>query len=137
MCNSLAKLYKILSETQYIEQDEGQGMGSLKPDEYPILSEPRAIAEDEPLAYFKKLADSQEEANTQMIRYYGTLQVDMRRQYRHFYVVHTEPQAPYVQQWKNELQTIADVITPEQMVEELKKGSRESLFDFCERFMAA
>jgi chromo domain-containing protein 1 len=70
-----------------------------------------------------------------MIRYYAGVQVDMRRDYRHFFVVHTEPEAPYVQKWKDEIQTIGSVITPEQCVEEFEKSSEESMFDFCERYM--
>jgi chromo domain-containing protein 1 len=137
MCNSLADLYMILSDPDFIEQDEAGGPVSLLPDDCVILSERRVIAESKPWDYFNTLARSQEEANRRMIRYYAALQIDMRRDYRHFYVVHTEPKAPYVQNWKDELQTIADVISPEKMVEELKKESKESLFDFRERFMVA
>jgi chromo domain-containing protein 1 len=61
--------------------------------------------------------------------------VDLRRDYRHFYVVHTEPNAPYVQKWKDTIQTIAEVITPERCVVELQKPGEASLFDFCERLM--
>jgi chromo domain-containing protein 1 len=54
--------------------------------------------------------------------------------------VHTEPFAPCVRQWKQEIQSIADVITPEQCINELTKDgletSREQLFDFCERYMS-
>lgn len=125
----------LLDDTKYIEQDEATGPMSLQPDEFPIMSERWAIAGEEPVDYFDTLARSQEEANFQMIRYYAALQVDMRRDYRQFYVVHTEPTGLYAQKWKEEWQTIADVITPEKLVEELKKESRESMFDFCERFM--
>lgn len=70
-----------------------------------------------------------------MIRYYAGMQTDMRRDYRHFFVVHTEPEAGYVTQWKEEIQTIGAVITLERCVEEFEKRSEESMFDFCERFM--
>jgi chromo domain-containing protein 1 len=85
--------------------------------------------------YFNTVARSKEAANLNMIRYYAGLQVDMRRDYRHFYVVHTEPRTKYVQQWKEEIQTIANVLTPEQCIKEFKKDGQDSMFDFYERFM--
>lgn len=70
-----------------------------------------------------------------MIRYFAGLQADMRRDYRHFFVVHTEPEATHAQQWKQEIQTIAEVITPEKCLEELEKEGGAGLFDFYERYM--
>jgi len=93
------------------------------------------VAECQPVNYFGALARSREAANLNMIRYYAGLQVDLRRDYRHFAVVHTEPSAPYVHRWMEEIQTIATVITPEQCVDEFSKDERESMFDFCERFL--
>jgi chromo domain-containing protein 1 len=110
---------------------------SLASDYFPILSERRILAEVEPVDYFNTLARSQEQANLHMIRYYAGMQVDMRRDYRHFFVVHTEPEAPCVQKWKDEIQTIGAVITPEQCVAEFEKSSEESMFDFYERYMVA
>jgi chromo domain-containing protein 1 len=86
--------------------------------------------------YFNTLARSREAANLNMIRYYAGLQVDMRRDYRHFYVVHTEPTAKCVEEWKQEIQTIAEVITPERYIEELRKGGQDSIFNFYEHYMA-
>ncbi|CAN9359619.1 unnamed protein product [Alternaria sp. RS040] len=133
---SCAKLYSLLADTNYIEQDDPVVPLSAVADKYPILSERRAIAECEPVDYFNTVARSKEAANLNMIRYYAGLQVDMRRDYRHFYVVHTEPKAKYVQEWKQEIQTIADVITPEQCINEMLKDGQDSMFDFYERFMA-
>ncbi|OAG19235.1 hypothetical protein CC77DRAFT_1021396 [Alternaria alternata] len=133
---SCAKLYSLLAETNYIEQDDPVVPLSAVADKYPILSERRAIAECEPVDYFNTVARSKEAANLNMIRYYAGLQVDMRRDYRHFYVVHTEPKAKYIQEWKQEIQTIADVITPEQCINEMLKDGQDSMFDFYERFMA-
>lgn len=104
-------------------------------DSFPILSERRIIAEEQPVDYFRTHERSQVEANLRMIRYYAGLQVHMRRDYRHFFVVHTEPSEPYVQQWKQEIQTIAGVLTPEECIEELGKDDSSSLFDFCVRHM--
>ena len=105
------------------------------PDKFPILSERRIIADCEPVDYFNTLARSQEDANTNMIRYYAGLQVDMRRDYRNFFIVHTEPAAPCVQRWKQEIQTIAGILTTRKCAQELSKSSEDSMFDFCERFM--
>ncbi|KAG9195358.1 hypothetical protein G6011_00479 [Alternaria panax] len=132
---SCAKLYSLLAETNYIEQDDPIVPLSTVVDKYPILSERRIIAECEPVDYFNTVARSKEAANLNMIRYYAGLQVDLRRDYRHFYVVHTEPKAKYVEQWKQEIQTIADVITPEQCIKEFLKDGQDSMFDFYERFM--
>jgi len=94
------------------------------------------IAECEPVDYFNTLKRSQQAANLNMIRYYAGLQVDMRRDYRHFYVVHTEPTASYVKEWKQEIQTIAEVISPEQCIKEFKKSGQDSMFNFFEDVMA-
>ena len=91
------------------------------------------MAEGEPIDFFTARARSREAAHLTMVRYYAGLQVELRRDYRHFFVVHTEPQA--TQQWRQEMQTIADVLTPQQCVEELQKESDFSMFDFCERFI--
>lgn len=105
------------------------------PDKFPILSERRIIAEEAPLLYFETLARSQEQATLRMIRYYSLLQADLRRDYRQFFVVHTDPTAAYVKQWKEDVQSIAAVITPEMCLEELEKDGSVSMFDFCERHM--
>ena len=102
-------------------------------DKYPILSERRIIAEIEPLDFFNRLTNDPEDANTHMIGYYAALQsVDMRRHYRQFYVVHTEPEAACAQRWKSTIHNISDIISPEQCVDELSKESKESLFDFLD-----
>ncbi|KAI4706754.1 hypothetical protein J4E89_008449 [Alternaria sp. Ai002NY15] len=133
---SAAELYSLLINPNFIEQDSPDAPLSLKADKHPILSERRAIAECEPVDYFNTLKRSQQAANLNMIRYYAGLQVDMRRDYRHFYVVHTEPTASYVKEWKQEIQTIAEVITPGQCIKELKKSGQDSMFNFFEDVMA-
>lgn len=132
-----AQLYQILCETNYIEQDGTEEPLSTVEDKFPILSERRILAEVEPVDYFNSRERSQEEANLAMIRYYAGLHVAMRRDYRQFFVVHTEPFAPCVREWKREIQSIAEVISPEQCVAELSKDpydvDNEQMFDFCER----
>lgn len=123
--------------TNYIDQDHPLEPLSLVEDQYPILSLRREMAEISPLDYFNSLEKSQEDANTRMIGYYAALQsADMRRAYRYFYVVHTEPEAAGAQQWKTKIHSIADVITPEQCTKELSKPSKESLFDFLDWAMS-
>ena len=122
-----------LHTTSYIEQDCPSAPLTMIPDKYPILSERREIAQLAPLNYFNVLAKSQEDANTSMIGYYAALQSnDMRRHYRNFYVVHTEPGANCAQHWKDTIHNISDVITPERCAEELEKPSKGSLFDFLD-----
>lgn len=71
-----------------------------------------------------------------MIRLYAGLQVDLRRTYRQFFVVHTKPEATCVRQWKEEIQTIAEVISPEKCLEELEKEGADGMFDFYESYMS-
>lgn len=118
-----------------MEQDNPISSLTVVPDKYPILSERRVVAEAPPLDYYRTAIHSQEDANLNMIRYYAGLQVDMRRKYRHFHIVHTEPDSPRVQQWREEIHTIANVITPAQCIDELRKQGEESMFDFHERNM--
>lgn len=130
---SHAELYTILVEHKLV--DNSSEPLSLISDKFPIISERQVIAEDPRIDYFNTLARSQQEANMCMIRYYSLVQTDMARDYRHFFVVHTEPKAAYVQDWMQEIQSIAAVITPEKCLEELGKDGRVSMFDFCERHM--
>lgn len=124
-----ADVYTYLNEKNCIEQD-----GSVRDvafDNFAILSEQRDVAEVEFIDYFNALSRSQEEANHTMIRYYALTQIDMRRKYRHFYVVHTEPSAPCVGGWKQEIQSIADVLSPEVCIQELEKeGNGRGCFAF-------
>jgi chromo domain-containing protein 1 len=136
---AVAELYIMLSETNYIEQDSPAQPLSVSSDKFPVMSERRMIAEEEPVGYFKAREQSLEEGNLRMIRYYAGLQSDLRRDYRHFFIVHTDPTADCAKQWKEEIQSIAAVITPEQCVEELSKNELEPgvdlMFDFHERHM--
>ena len=132
---SCAELYELLTTTNYIEQDIHKEPLSAIQDKFPILSERREIAEEYPVDYFNTVKRSQDQANLHMLRYYSAIQTDLRRDYRHFYVVHTEPSAPCVQQWTQELQTIAEVMTPEQCVNELSQPSADSKFDFLDLAM--
>lgn len=102
-------------------------------DKFPILSHRRELAEDPTINYFNLLESSQEEANTQMIGHFAAIHsAFLRRDYRYFYVVHTEPKAKCAEQWRAEIHTITDIITPERCVEELTKPSKESLLDFMD-----
>lgn len=129
-----ADMYDLLSDTDYIEQD-----GPLEDIEFPtaksldgraILSKRREVDEEMVMEYFDAASHSQEEANYAFIQHYADIQVILRWKYRHFYVVHIEPLAPCARQWREGIQTIADVLSPEQFVEELEKSPDQSLFDF-------
>lgn len=130
---SRAELYQLLTSTNYVDQDHPIEPLSLVQDKYPILSERRVIAEHPSLDYFNRAANSQEDANTHMVGYYAAMQsVDLRRTYRHFYVVHTEPEADCAIEWNASIHNITGIITPEQCIEELSKPSEESMFDFLD-----
>lgn len=133
-----AELYTLLSDTNYIEQDSPVVPLSLKADKFPIMSERGEVAKVEPVDYFNALARSREKANLRMIRYYAGLHVDTRRDYRHFYIVHTDRSGPCVQQWQREVQTLTDIMTPEQCIQELSKDEgdqNDQKFDFYERYL--
>ncbi|KAJ4992798.1 hypothetical protein SVAN01_01844 [Stagonosporopsis vannaccii] len=126
-------LYQLLTLTHYIEQDNPLVLPSTVQDKYPILSHRREIAEHPSINYFNLLEHSQVEANTQMIGHYAAMHsAFLRRDYRHFYVVHTEPNATCALEWKASIHTITDIITPEQCIEELTKPSKGSMFDFLD-----
>ncbi|EMD87644.1 hypothetical protein COCC4DRAFT_193043 [Bipolaris maydis ATCC 48331] len=132
---SRARLYTLLAESQYIEQDHPSEPLSRVPDKFPVLSERRIIADSEPVTYFKTVKRDPAAANLNMMRYFAGLHVDLRRDYRHFFLVHTDAQAGVVQQWRDEIQTIGRVMSPRQCVQELEKESRVSMIDFYERFL--
>jgi chromo domain-containing protein 1 len=135
-----ATLYSLLSDPKLIEQDFPVRLVHARVDNFPIMSERRVFAEEEPIDYFNALAHSRQEANLRMIRYYSSLHVDMRRDYRHFYVVHPDHLGACATQWKHEIQTLTDVVTPEQYIAELLKDgnsqSTEQLSDFYERYIS-
>jgi chromo domain-containing protein 1 len=132
-----AKLYTMLSDTDHIEQDYPVQPLSAKCDKFPIMSERRIIAEEQPLDYFNALARSRADANLRMIRYYAGAQIDMRRDYRHFYVIHTDRLALHAKQWKQEIQTLTDIITPERCIAELSGDEgKQPMFDFYEEMYA-
>ncbi|KAH3915015.1 hypothetical protein HBH56_083340 [Parastagonospora nodorum] len=133
-----AELYTLLSDTEYIEQDSPVLPLSQKADKFPIMSERRVVAKNEPIDYFNSLARSHEKANLRMIRYYTALHMDLRRDYRHFYIVHTDPFSTPAKQWLRECSTITDVINPERCILELSKDGHdgeERCFDFYEKYL--
>ncbi|KAF1918091.1 hypothetical protein BDU57DRAFT_514657 [Ampelomyces quisqualis] len=138
--NARAQIYHLLSDPKLIEQDTpGQALDP-RPDKFPVISERRDLAQEDPLDYFNALARSREKANLRMVRYYGGLHIDMRRAYRHFYVVHTDASGVCALQWKREIQTLTDVISPKQCLVELRRQDdgkeHNRMFDFQEKNMS-
>ncbi|KAL5121505.1 hypothetical protein ACEQ8H_000577 [Pleosporales sp. CAS-2024a] len=134
-----AELYTLLSDTEYIEQDSPAVALSLRPDKFPIISERRIVASEEPVDYFNSLARSREKANLRMVRYYAGLHIDVRCDYRYLYVVHTDCSGSAAKQWQRECENITDIITPERCIDELSKGDtgdeEGKLFDFYDRYL--
>jgi chromo domain-containing protein 1 len=135
-----AQLYQLLDDTDYIMQDHSHQPLPANWDAFPIMSEPRVIAEGDSIEYWDALTRSREEANWRMVRFYAELHLELRRSYRYYYVVHTDGLAPQAQQWKHEMQNITNVITPQQFIEELSKRGRDEgqqkVFEFYERVCA-
>ena len=119
-----AQLYRLLTESQYIEQD-CPGAWALRPDDYyPIISERREVSD----GYFQALQQSQEKANDAQVEMFAGTVIDLRRDYRHFSVVHTEPSKV---DWQSRWNNIDEVMTPEQCIEYLqRKIGQENRFEF-------
>ncbi|KAF3000883.1 hypothetical protein E8E13_007818 [Curvularia kusanoi] len=130
---SYYELYLLLFQTSYIEQDPATGwqapLSSIE-DKYPIMSMRREYAENPALDYFNLSA---EDANSNVIGYYAALHsADLRRMYRKFYVVHTNPSTADAQHWLDTIHNISGVMSPKQCIEELSKPGKESLIDFLD-----
>jgi chromo domain-containing protein 1 len=130
------QLYELLSDTDFIAQDCPDQPMDAKWDRFPIMSEPRVFAECDPIEYWDTLARSRDEANSRMVQHYANIHLEQRRIYRYYYVVHTDRLAVQAEQWQKEIQTITDVITPQQCIDELSREGgdkgQQKLFDFYE-----
>lgn len=124
---SLEKLYLLLHDSGYCEPD---GHFSHAPDNrrldfFPIISMRQELAEDVGL-YYEARKQSQHEANTDMAHHYSGLVIMERRNYRHYFVVHTDPGEV---DWKETITTIDEVITPEKCIEYFEQEPKGSKFD--------
>lgn len=110
------QLYNLLSDCNYIEhnQDASEPYVMLPDDYWPIISE-RDIVSD---AYYEALKCSQMEANNEQVGLYAGTVVELRRMYRHYFVVHTEPTKV---DWKTRWLHLDEVLTPEKCIEYLEK----------------
>ncbi|KAF2688760.1 hypothetical protein K458DRAFT_428271 [Lentithecium fluviatile CBS 122367] len=125
---SRAKIYELLSATGYIEQD-GAENGYHVDDYFPIISERFSVMED---YYYPALTTSQSLANTKMIQYFGGMLIDLRHDYRQYFVVHTDPHGEDAKNWKAQIQNIDEVMSPEKFIEEFQGEPRGNRFDFFE-----
>jgi chromo domain-containing protein 1 len=130
------QLYELLGDTNLIAQDRSDQPMGAKWDTFPIMSEPRVFAERDPIEYWNTLARSRDEANSRMVQHYASIHLEQRRIYRYYYVVHTDHLAVEAEQWQQKIQTITDVITPQQCIDELSREGgdegQQKLFDFYE-----
>lgn len=124
---SLEKLYILLHDSGYCEPD-----GHFDPpadnrrlDFFPVISMRQDLAEDVGL-YYDALKHSQHEANTDMACHYSGLVVMERRNYRHYFVVHTNPE---MVDWKETITNIDEVITPQKCIEYFEQPPKGSKFD--------
>ncbi|KAL5424987.1 hypothetical protein PMIN07_010671 [Paraphaeosphaeria minitans] len=124
---SLEKLYILLHDSGYCEPD-----GHFDPpadnrrlDFFPVISMRQDLAEDVGL-YYEARKKSQHEANTDMAHHYSGLVVMERRNYRHYFVVHTSPE---MVDWKETITNIEEVITPEKCIEYFEQAPKGSRFD--------
>jgi chromo domain-containing protein 1 len=130
-------IYQLLGDSAYIEIDGPLDTVSMAWDKYPVISDRRDVIDEIPeYNYFaqRERGDRAAANFTGILAASGNLAL-LRNDYRHLYVVHTMPMAPYAQAWKDKLVSIADIISPEMCVAELEKPGKVSMFDFCERYM--
>jgi chromo domain-containing protein 1 len=126
---SLLQLYELLSKTKYIEQEEPR-IPIHRPDDYfPIISERYTSMEE---FYYPALTTSQSLANTRMIEYFGGMLIDLRQYYRQYFVVHTEPNGSDAKDWKERIQNIDEVMSPEKIVKEFEAEAKGNRFEFYE-----
>lgn len=126
---SRLKLYELLSQTDYIEQDTPEPSIPRPDDYFPIISERYPIMEK---FYYPALTTSQSLANTKMVEYFGGMLIDQRQYYRQYFVVHTEPNGKDAKDWKERVQNIDEVMSPENCIKEFEGEARGSRFDFFE-----
>ncbi|KAK7185445.1 hypothetical protein PSPO01_08561 [Paraphaeosphaeria sporulosa] len=124
---SLEKLYILLHDSGHCETD-----GHFNPpadnrrlDFFPVISMRQDLAEAVGL-YYEAREHSQHEADTDMTHHYSGLVVMERRNYRHYFVVHTNPE---MVDWKETITNIDEVITPEKCIEYFEQEPKGSKFD--------
>ncbi|KAF2121272.1 hypothetical protein BDV96DRAFT_563903 [Lophiotrema nucula] len=123
---SRVKLYEILSKTNYVEQDIEDAPFIARADDYfPIMSERRQVMEP----YFEALDRSQDEANKSMVGLYAEVILDLRKSYRQYLVVHTEPTKV---DWQSRWQHIGEIMTPEKCIEYFQQPPKDCRFNFYE-----
>jgi chromo domain-containing protein 1 len=127
-----AKIYELLSNPEYIEQDNQQNNPERwkpRPDDYyPIISERREVMQE--YFYALECGDKEEPMRGQVELFAGTVNA-LRRDYRHFCVVHTEPGEV---DWRKRWQNIDEVMTPAQCIsyfEQPAKGNRFESYEWC------
>ncbi|KAF2640478.1 hypothetical protein P280DRAFT_507175 [Massarina eburnea CBS 473.64] len=134
------KIYEILSTTGYIEQDDLDNadindpyfVHPVRPDDYfPIISERRDIMEE---MYYASPSSDQPVpfANTKMVEYFGGMLNSLRKEYRHYFVVHTEPNSVVARDWKKRIAVVDEVLSPEQCVREFEGPAKGNRFEFYE-----
>ncbi|KAJ4348735.1 uncharacterized protein N0V89_010113 [Didymosphaeria variabile] len=124
---SLEKLYVLLQDSGCCEPDGtfDHPEDNRRLDFFPIISMRQSLAEDIGL-YYEARTRSQHEANTDMAHHYSGLVVIERRNYRHYFVVHTNPE---MVDWKETITNIDEVITPEKCIEYFEQEPKGSKFD--------
>jgi chromo domain-containing protein 1 len=124
---SLEKLYVLLTDSGYCEPDGtfDHPVDNRRLDFFPVISMRQTLAEDVGL-YYEARKHSQYEANTDMAHHYSGLVVTERRNYRHYFVVHTNPE---MVDWKETIMNIDEIITPEKCVEYFEQEPKGCKFD--------
>jgi chromo domain-containing protein 1 len=116
----------LLSSCHFIEQDGPKPYYMICPDDYwAIISEQKRESD----LYYDALEKGQTEANRAQVAYWSQIMVQLRRDYRSFFVVHTEPSKV---DWQEQLQHIDEIMTPEKCIEYFEQPAQGNRFDFFE-----
>lgn len=124
---SRANLYQLLLlESGCVDSEEHRDF-LVRPDQvdyWPIMSERQEHVDE----YYAALEQgNQVEANRQQVKLYSEMMIDQARDYRHYFVVHTEPDRV---DWHEQWQHIEEIMTPEKCVEYIQQPAKGNRFDF-------
>ncbi|KAF2730528.1 hypothetical protein EJ04DRAFT_555345 [Polyplosphaeria fusca] len=127
--SSRFQLYKVLTETGYVQQDDNAPFTFRPLDYFPVMSERRF--EDYMSDYYVALDRGQEDANDYMVGVYAEYMIERRRFYRQYFVVHTKPKKVR-EMFHSRWQHLVEVMTPGECIEYFEQPGQGNRFEFYE-----
>ncbi|KAF2182796.1 hypothetical protein K469DRAFT_711489 [Zopfia rhizophila CBS 207.26] len=133
---SRLRQYQLLANSGYVESEEPlegeedyRDTDTSDDDYFPVMS----FRKEHVGPYFEALKRSQKEANNYMVDLFAQWIDSMKRDYRHFFVVHTgaelrDDAIEWMMRWKH----LEEVMTPEKCIEYFEQPPKGNRFDFFE-----